>query len=79
MIFTRLLKRVDEQVAYATGLLKTEKFTFDTPDTIALDRKTAPFPKDANEQEAQWREYVRYEYLQEKLNKKKPEEIVNPP
>jgi len=77
VIFTRLLKRVDEHVAYATGLLKTEKFQFDTPETIALDRKKAPFPKDANEQEAQWREYLRYEYLQEKLSKKKPEEIVS--
>lgn len=76
IIFTRLVKRVDEQVAYATNLLKTEKFTFDTPDSIALDRKTAPFPKDTNEQQAQWREYLRYEYLQEKLNKKKPDEIV---
>ncbi len=77
VIFTRLLKRVDEHVAYATNLLKTEKFTFDAPDTIALDRKTAPYPKDANEQEVQWREYLRYEYLQEKLNKKKPDEIVS--
>ena len=77
VIFSRLLKRVDEHVAYATNLLKTEKFTFDSPESIALDRKTAPFPKDANEQEVQWREYLRYEYLQEKLNKKKPEEIVS--
>jgi carboxyl-terminal processing protease len=77
VIFTRLLRRVDEHVAYATNLLKTEKFTFDTPDTITLDRKTAPFPKDVNEQEAQWREYLRYEYLQEKLNKKKPDDIVS--
>ncbi len=77
VIFSRLLKRVDEHVAYATNLLKTEKFAFDTPDTIALDRKTAPYPKDANEQEVQWREYLRYEYLQEKLNKKKPDEIVS--
>ncbi len=76
VIFSRLLKRVDEQVAYATGLLKTEKFTFDTPDSIALERKNAPFPKDENEQQVQWREYLRYEYLQEKLNKKKPDEIV---
>ena len=77
VIFTRLVKRVDEQVAYATDLLKTEKFTFDTPDAITLDRKAAAFPKDATEQQAQWREYLRYEYLQEKLNKKKPEEIVS--
>ena len=77
VIFTRLVKRVDEQVAYATDLLKTEKFTFDTPDSITLDRKNAAFPRDATEQQAQWREYLRYEYLQEKLNKKKPEDIVS--
>ncbi len=77
VMFSRLLQRVDEHVAYATNLLKTEKFTFDGGDTIALDRKTAPFPKDTNEQHEQWKEYLRYEYLTEKLNKKKPEEIVS--
>ena len=57
-------------------LLKTEKFDFTGNDRFILNRKTLPRPKDLTEARQLWRERVRYEYLQEKLNKEKPEEIV---
>ena len=75
-IFSRLLQRADQQVAYVNGLLKSEKFSFDSEDTFNIDRKNAPRPKTIQEAEKEWREYLRYEYLQEKLGKTKPEEIV---
>ncbi len=75
-IFSRFLERVDQQTAYAKQLLKSEQFTFNGNDTYVLDRKTMPRPKDLDAAQQLWRERLRYEYLQEKLNKQKPEEIV---
>lgn len=75
-IFARFLERFDQQVTYVNDLLKTEKFTFDGSDTYSLDRKNAPRPKDLDEAKHLWHDYLRYEYLQEKLNKQKPEDIV---
>ncbi len=75
-IYARLMQRIDQQNAYVTQQLKTEKFSFDSNDTFPLDRKTAPHPANIEEAKQQWNEFLRYEYLQEKLNKQKPEEIV---
>ena len=75
-IFSRLLQRADQQVAYVNGLLKTEKFNFDTDDSFNIDRKNSPRPKTIQEAEKEWRDYLRYEYLQEKLSNTKPVEIV---
>ncbi|HEX4644923.1 MAG TPA: carboxy terminal-processing peptidase, partial [Verrucomicrobiae bacterium] len=41
-----------------------------------LNRKNLPYPKDLDEARQLWRERVRYEYLQEKLNQETPEEIA---
>jgi carboxyl-terminal processing protease len=75
-IFSRLLERVGQQVTYVTGLLKTDTFDFTGNDTYNIDRKTAPRPTDLEEARKTWREALRYDYLQLKLNKQKPEEIV---
>ncbi len=75
-LFNRLIERVDQQNAYVTELLAKEKFDFTSDDTFAIDRKNAPHPADLDAAKKLWRDYLRYEYLQEKLNKTKPEEIV---
>jgi carboxyl-terminal processing protease len=75
-VFDRFIERFDAQTAYVNELLKSETFAFEGNETFSLDRKNAPRPKDLDEAKGLWRERLRYEYLQEKLNKQKPEEIV---
>ncbi|HEY0455416.1 MAG TPA: carboxy terminal-processing peptidase [Verrucomicrobiae bacterium] len=75
-IFKRWRERIQEQYDFVNELLKTEKFKFDADDKFLLNRKTMPRPKSVNEAHQLWRDRLRYEYLQEKLNKEKPEEIV---
>jgi carboxyl-terminal processing protease len=76
IIFNRLLKRYEQFVKYVTNLVATEKFSFDTDEKILISRKDQPRPADLEEARKLWRDRVRYEYLQEKLNNEKPEEIV---
>src|SRR6266566_1195029 len=76
VIFTRFRERLDQQYEYVLDLLKTEKFEFTGQERFMLNRKTMPRPKDLAEAKQLWRERVRYEYLEEKLNKEKPAEIV---
>lgn len=76
VIFKRFRERIQQQYDYVNELLQNEKFKFDTDDKFVLNRKTMPRPKDLTEARKLWRERLRYEYLQEKLNKEKPEEIV---
>jgi carboxyl-terminal processing protease len=77
VIFNRFLQRLDQRVAYADELLKTEKFTFDTDERITINRHELPYPADLDEAKKLWRERLRFEYLQERLGKltakKKPE------
>lgn len=75
-LFNKLIERVDQQNAYVTELLAKDKFDFTADDSFAIDRKNAPHPADLDAAKKLWREYLRYEYLQEKLNKVKPEDIV---
>ncbi len=76
LLFTRLLDRVDQQHSYVSDLLAHDKFDFTSDDNFVIDRKNAPRPKDLDDAKQLWRDYLRYEYLQEKLNKAKPEDIV---
>jgi carboxyl-terminal processing protease len=76
VIFIRFLERIQQQYDYVNELLKNEKFDFKTDDKFIINRRTMPRPKDLTEAKKLWRERLRYEYLQEKLNKEKPEEIV---
>lgn len=76
-IFTRFLERFDTSVAFINEELKTPaKFTFTGSDSFVLDRKKLARPADLASAKGLWRDRLRYEFLQEKLNKKKPEEIV---
>lgn len=75
-IFTRLLKRVQQRVKHVSTLLTTEKFEFTGDERYNLDRRKAQFPKDIDEAYELWRTHLRYEILQEKLNKEKPDDIA---
>ena len=75
-IFARFLQRIDERVRFVAEMLRTNQFTFTSEDRFTPNRKDADWPADLNAAHALWRDYVRYEYLQEKLNKQKPEQIL---
>src|SRR5436190_2217995 len=48
-IFNRFMQRLEQHVNYVDELLKTEKFTFDAEERIAISRKEMPYPKDLAE------------------------------
>jgi carboxyl-terminal processing protease len=68
-IFERFLERIKQHTDYVNNLLKQDRFRFNTDEHIALDRRHAPYPKDLAEAEELWREQLRYDYLQEKLDR----------
>lgn len=74
-IFARFMQRVQEQEAYVTGALTGQKFEFTGDDAFTLDRKKAERPATTADASKLWQTRLRYEYLQEKLAKTKPEEI----
>lgn len=76
IIFNRFRERLEQQYDYAMDLLEHEEFDFTGDDRFQLDRKKAPRPKDLEAAKKLWRDRLRYEYLQEKLNKEKHDEIV---
>src|ERR1035438_1010620 len=75
-IFERFLQRLDQRVAYVQERLKTESFDFTGQDSYQWDRRDAPRPRDLAQAKPLWRQNLRYDYLQEKLSNRKPEEIV---
>ena len=75
-IFNRFMIRIDQQAAFVDAFLKTNRFDFKTDENYPLSRKTAPRPRDLPEARKLWGDRVRFEYLQEKLNDKKHDEIV---
>ena len=75
-IFERFQQRLEQRAAYAQQLLKTETFDFTGNDSYRWDRQNAPRPRNLAEAKELWRQQLRYEYLQEKLSNKKPDEIV---
>ncbi len=71
-IFNRFMERLQQRVAYADELLKTEHFQFDTDERIMINRHEMPYPKSLDEAKQLWKERLRFEYLQEKLGKTAP-------
>src|SRR5437016_1522518 len=71
-IFKRLLQRVEQRVAFVAELLRSEEFDFTGNDRYPMDRRTDAYPKGIEEDRHLWRQHLRYEYLQEKLNLEKP-------
>lgn len=75
-IFARFLQRVEQRVEFVAGLMREEKFEFTSDDRYTPNRKDATCPTNLDEARQVWRQHLRYEYLQEKLNKQKPEQII---
>lgn len=66
-IYERFVERYSQHAAYVHELLRQDKFKFNTDETIMIDRRHEPFPKNLDEAKALWRQRVRYEFLQDKL------------
>ena len=64
------------ELAKSPGLLLTEKFAFDGHDRYLLNRRDQPRPRNIEEARQLWRERIRYEYLTEKLNMGRPQEVA---
>lgn len=73
-IFALYKVRVTDRVA-SNKALADKKYAFTGKETVALDRKDAPWPKDKAEADDLWRKRVEAELLQETLNK----HAVDPP
>jgi carboxyl-terminal processing protease len=76
-IFARYLQRLSEETAYDTYVLQTAKFEFTGHDSYSFDRDNAKRPATTAEARALWWQLLRAQYLQEKLNDKRPEQIVS--
>lgn len=75
IIFNRFMERMRQQVAYVTNLITTEEFEFEGNDRYTPNRRELPRPKDLAEARKMWRERLRYEWLNEVLNKETPVKI----
>ena len=75
-IYARFLERLEQHTAYVAELLKAEKFEFNRDEPFAPDRHDLPRPADVEQARQLWRQQLRYEFLQEKLTDKRPDEIV---
>jgi carboxyl-terminal processing protease len=68
-IYQRFIERLQQHNEYVNDLLKQDKFKFTGNDSIMIDRRHAPYPEDLDEAKELWREQLRQQYLQEKLNR----------
>jgi carboxyl-terminal processing protease len=75
-IFARYVQRLSEETAYDTYVLQTAKFEFTGHDSYSFDRENAKRPATTAEARALWWQLLRAQYLQEKLNDKRPDQIV---
>jgi carboxyl-terminal processing protease len=74
-IFDRFILRLQEKTAMAEKLLQ-EKQDFTGADTYAPDREKAAWPVDETETEKLWRSRIKFQLLQGRLAKEKPENTV---
>ncbi len=72
-IFDVFLKRLKNREEYAISLSSTS-FNFKRNEKITLDRHKLPWPKNWKESDKLWRKRVKYEMLEEILNKTKPKD-----
>ncbi len=72
-IFGVFLKRLQNREEYAISLSSTS-FNFKENEKITLDRHKLPWPRNWKESDKLWRKRVKYEMLEEILNKTKPKE-----
>ncbi|MDB4980426.1 MAG: carboxyl-terminal protease [Myxococcales bacterium] len=75
-IFARFLQRLEQQVTFTGEILRTEKLDFTGHDTYSFDRESVRRPATLAAAHDLWRQQVRVEYLEEKLNDKPAAQIV---
>jgi len=75
-IYARFVQRLAQRVAFVKETLAKERFDFTGKDTWTADRQKETWPQDLAAARQLWRGSLRYEYLQEKLADKKPDEIA---
>jgi carboxyl-terminal processing protease len=74
-MFALYKQRVNERIAFARGVLKTDKFDFSGKERYEYDRKDVPWAADSNALDAIWRQSVKNDWLRLKLAGKQPDEI----
>lgn len=72
-IFEVYMERLSERVILVEKLLKQD-FDFTKEETVLLARNKEPWPKDDAEAAALWKARIKYELVQAKLAKEKPED-----
>ena len=75
-IFRRYLERLEVRIAFVMETLENTPFEFTSKATYSLDREHASWPRDPAAARALWHARLRFEYLQEKLDGKPHERIV---
>ncbi|HYE30917.1 MAG TPA: hypothetical protein VEH27_05795, partial [Methylomirabilota bacterium] len=75
-IYDRYIQRLDERRILVEKLVKQEH-DFTKDETFSTARNKAPFPKDEAEAAELWRLRIKFELLQSRLNKEKPEEAAD--
>ncbi len=70
-IFSVYQKRIGERVAWITQQLSTD-LDLTTNETYNIDRAKLPWPKDGAEADALWQKRLKFDVIQEVLNKKSP-------
>lgn len=76
-IFARYLQRLAQRVDFVKHALRQHPFDFSEDTSYPLDRSDAARPRDLAQARELWRQRLRFDYLQEKLDDKSPEQIVN--
>ena len=76
LVFDKFIERLEENHKYANERLDNGKFEFTDEARYLVNRRDAEPPKDKAEQRGLWETRLRYEYLQEKLNKTEHDEII---
>lgn len=75
-VFNRYMDRIEQQYAFVSEMLKgNEGWDFTTDERYVANRKEQPRPADLTHAKELWRDRVRFEYLGEKLNLLRPEEV----
>lgn len=69
VIYERFKERLAQHAAYVDELLREGKLNFDNDGQIELDRRDSPWPKNLAEAQKLWRDRLRYEFLQDKLDR----------
>ena len=67
-VYDLYVKRLHERVAFATNLLATACFSFETNETYRIRRKDAPWPETVVDAEEHWRKRIKNELLVRKAN-----------